>query len=129
MAKFFLDLLQIRPSQLYLDAAKIERLKQSFDPLNIRNNAPLPVRKIGGEVFLTDGHTRAYLYDQARISLIPVYWDENDLNDALYTRCLDWCRKEQIIFISDLRERILSPAEYQKLWVNRCEEEERRLEQ
>ncbi|MFX3619422.1 MAG: hypothetical protein ACE3JK_18125 [Sporolactobacillus sp.] len=129
MVKFFLDLYQIRPSQLYLDAAKIERLKQSFDPLNIRNNPPLPVRKIGGEVFFTDGHTRAYLYDQARISLIPVYWDENDLDEALYNSCLDWCRKEQIIFISDLSERILPHDQYQELWIKRCEEEEKRLKQ
>lgn len=127
MVKFFLDLYQIRPSQLYLDASKIERVKASFNPLNVRNNPPLPVKKSGGEVYFTDGHTRAYLYDQAGISLIPVYWDDDSVDEALYDSCLNWCRKEQVIFINDLAERIVPHQQFEELWLKRCFAEEERL--
>ncbi|WP_100486082.1 hypothetical protein [Sporolactobacillus pectinivorans] len=127
MQKFFLDLYQIRPSQLYLDQSKIDRLQGQFDPLNIRNNMPLPVKKIGGEVFLTDGHTRAYLYDCSKISMIPVYWDEDDLDIEVYQTCLKWCREEMIMFISDLKDRILPHDQFVEQWVNRCEAASQKL--
>ncbi|MFT8363390.1 MAG: hypothetical protein ABF608_09440 [Sporolactobacillus sp.] len=128
MAKFLLDLYQIRPTQLYLDEGKIKRLKAVFNPLNVRNNPPLPIRNNGGEFFFTDGHTRAYLYDQAGISLIPVYVDQDPINKALYANCLNWCRKEQIMFISDLAERIVPHRQFEELWIKRCLAEEERLE-
>lgn len=124
LKKFFLDLFQIRPSQLFLDQLKIDRLQGQFDPLNVRDNMPLPIQKIGGDVFFTDGHTRAYLYDRSRISLIPVYWDETEIDTALYQTCLRWCREEKVMFISDLKDRILSHQHFVEQWIRRCEEEE-----
>lgn len=114
---------QIRPSQMYLDQSKIDRLKGQFDPLNVRGNLPLPIKKIGGTVFFTDGHTRAYLYDASGISLIPVYWDEDPIDIKLYQTCLRWCREEQIVFISDLKERILPHDQFVEQWIRRCEAE------
>lgn len=120
MKSFLMDLYQIRPSQLYLDQEKIERLKGAFDPLNVRFNAPLPIKKNGGEAFLIDGHTRAFLYSEAKISVIPVYWDTDDLDMDLYQTCLEWCRKEQVIFIDDLKDRILPHEQFEKQWIERC---------
>ncbi|MCO7176389.1 hypothetical protein ACFP7A_10920 [Sporolactobacillus kofuensis] len=122
MRPFLIDLFQIRPSQLYLDQDKIDRLKGSFDPLNVRFNAPLPIKKNGGEAFLTDGHTRAFLYSEAKISVIPVYWDTDELDMKLYQNCLEWCRSEKVIFIDDLKERILPHDQFQKQWIERCEQ-------
>ncbi|MCL1632319.1 hypothetical protein M3N64_10250 [Sporolactobacillus sp. CPB3-1] len=120
MQSFLMDLYQIRPSQLYIDQEKLERLKESFNPLNVRFNVPLPIKRNGGEVFLTDGHTRALLYSEARISVIPVYWDMDDLDMALYQTCLDWCRKEKVVFIDDLKDRILPHEQFVKQWIDRC---------
>ncbi|GAY77018.1 hypothetical protein [Sporolactobacillus inulinus] len=120
MNAFLMDLMDIRPSQLYLDQNKVERLNRSFDPLNVRFNAPLPVRKIGGEVFLTDGHTRAFLYRKARVSVISVYWDTDDLDMQLYQTCIEWCRKEKILFIDDLKDRVLPHDQFVKQWIDRC---------
>ncbi|SFG20807.1 hypothetical protein SAMN02982927_00967 [Sporolactobacillus nakayamae] len=116
-----MDLYQIRPSQLYLDQDKIDRLKELFDPLNVRFNAPLPIKKNGGEAFLTDGHTRAFLYSEAKISVIPVYWDEDDLDMNLYQSRLNWCREERVMFIDDLKERILPHDQFENEWIKRCE--------
>lgn len=116
-----MDLYQIRPSQLYLDQDKIDRLKGVFDPLNVRFNAPLPIKKNGGEAFLTDGHTRAFLYSEAKISVIPVYWDTDDLDMDLYQTCLNWCRHERVMFIDDLKERILPHDQFLQKWMDRCE--------
>lgn len=127
MRKFFLDLYQIRPSQLYLDQSKIDRLEGQFDPMNIRNNMPLPVKKIGGEVFFTNGHARAYLYDKNKISMIPVYWDENVIDTDLYQVYLKWCREQQVVFIHDLGDRILPHDQFVEKWINRCKALENKL--
>ncbi|TGA97833.1 hypothetical protein E4665_10570 [Sporolactobacillus shoreae] len=127
MQKFFLDLYQIRPSQLYLDQSEIERAETQFNPINVRNNLPLPVKKIGGEVFLTGGHVRAYLYDHSQISLIPVYWDGDEPEEELFKAQLKWCREEMIMFVSDLQDRILPHDEYLERWVKRCEAESEKL--
>ncbi|MET1248741.1 hypothetical protein ABWW58_08135 [Sporolactobacillus sp. STCC-11] len=121
MRSFLMDLYQIRPSQLYLDQDKIDRLKELFDPLNVRFNAPLPIKKNGGEAFLTDGHTRAFLYSEAKISVIPVYWDEDDPDMDLYQNRLNWCREERVMFIDDLKERILPHDQFENEWIKRCE--------
>lgn len=116
-----MDLYQIRPSQLYVDQDKIDRLRENgFNPLDIRHNAPLPVKKMGGEVFLTDGHARACLYDRERISMIPVYWDEKEADMDVFSVRLKWCRREQLVFIRDLRSRILPHDQYVRLWIERC---------
>ncbi|MDD9150055.1 hypothetical protein OYT88_16050 [Sporolactobacillus sp. CQH2019] len=128
MKKFFIDLYQIRPSQLFLDQDKVDRLKDSFDPLNIRGNMPLPIRRNGGEFYFADGHARAFLYDLNKISLIPVFLDEDDSDADLYQIRLKWCREQGIVFISDLKERILPHGQFETRWTRRCRDEAESLE-
>jgi hypothetical protein len=55
-----MKLSQIQPSQLYISAAKLARVRAVFDPRQPASLGPLPVVAFGNQIVLTDGHTRAF---------------------------------------------------------------------
>jgi hypothetical protein len=62
------------------------------------------------------------------ISEVRVYWEEDELDWDAYEVCVDWCKKEGINTIADLKERVIPSKEYQVLWLDRCEKMQRELE-
>jgi len=113
-----LPLLELQPSQLYLNHKKLEDL-QDFDP---KLAGPLPIQKLGETIFLTDGHHRAYLYYKQGYQELPVYWDTDELDLDFYGYIItNWCLEENIKTIIDLENRKLADVDYQKLWIERCQ--------
>lgn len=94
MNSFFIDICKVQPSQLFLSNDKIIRLQQTFSPSEITLHTPLPIKQLDDKIIFTDGHTRAYLYWQANIKEISVYWDDDPLHYDLYKLCIDWCLSE-----------------------------------
>jgi len=105
---------QITPSQLYLSS---ERLK---DVNNIETE-PLPIRRIGDELFFTDGHHRAFTLYKKGEKEVEVYTDEDDMDWLQYLICVNWCEKEGIYTIADMSDRIVSEKEFNELWIERCQ--------
>lgn len=116
-----MELKNIKPSQLYINQAKLEDLTDKFNPLDVHNNNPLPIKQSGNKLFFTDGHTRALLYFKAGMKVVPVYWDEDVLDMNIYSVCLEWCREKKINYIGDLETRVLPNERYKELWIKRCE--------
>jgi len=54
-------------------------------------------------------------------SEVPVYWEDEELDWDAYEICVEWCRKEQIHTIADLKNRVVSQKDYEILWYKRCE--------
>lgn len=108
-----IPLRDIRPSELYLSSERLKGMDES-------SYGPLPVRKIAGELFFTDGHHRAYTMWKNGEEEVEVYHDHDDLNWFHYLICVDWCREEGINHIGDLGERIVSEEDFKTLWVGRC---------
>ena len=107
---------KITPSQLYLSRKRLKDLEEREKELE-----PLPVKRIGDELFFTDGHHRAFtLFDMGR-EKIEVYKDEDDLDWFKYLICVDWCEGEGIESISDLDDRIVSEEDFKELWIERCQ--------
>ncbi|MCP8968590.1 hypothetical protein [Ectobacillus ponti] len=122
MRTFYMDLRLLQPSRLYISQGKLDRLKHSaFNPFNYHNHAPLPIQRLGGTIFLTDGHTRAYSYYRSGVQAVRVYWDDDELDMDLYETCLRWCAEEGIRWIGDLDHRVLPHEEYVEAWIHRCE--------
>lgn len=112
----------IRPSQLYLNAAKIAKIRDLYEPITIEKIPPIPIKKLNNELIFVDGHTRAYIAFKKGIFNIPVYhYPDNDLNWNFYQIYVDWCKAERIMTIQDLENRIVKNTEYRRLWINRCE--------
>jgi hypothetical protein len=57
-----------------------------------------------------------------------VYWEEDELDWNAYEICVQWCEKEGVRTIADLKNRVVSPKEYEALWVNRCKKMQQELE-
>lgn len=110
----------VRPSQLYLNGRKLALVTQWFD-FSDPNYDPLPVREVGGEWMLTDGHTRAFVAYLAGAEQLRVIRDADDLPMDVYRTCLGWCEDEGVIEIGDLVGRVLDADDFEAKWVARCQ--------
>ena len=115
---------QIQPSQLYVSEAKLAQVQEAPGLLE-----PLPVKRLAGRVVLTDGHTRALAAWQAGHARIEVYWDQDELDWEAYGICVAWCDEAGIRTVADLAGRVVSPADYEVLWLQRCARMQRALAQ
>ncbi|MCF7811331.1 hypothetical protein K9N50_10140 [bacterium] len=120
MDLFRMAIANIQPSQLFINKDKLKHISEKyagcFDKLS-----PIPIVKLGHEIIYTDGHTRAYAAYKAGVDEISVYWDKDDLDWHSYDICVSWCKKEGILTIADLSDRIVKPDDYKILWIDRCE--------
>ncbi len=107
---------EIRPSQLYLSEDRLKSVKEK------ENLEPLPVKRIGEELFFTDGHHRAFTLWKKGKDEVEVYEDEDDMDWLEYLICVDWCMEENIASIKDLEDKIVSEEKFQDLWIGRCQQ-------
>jgi hypothetical protein len=125
---FIMKLEQIQPSQLFINSDKLDSLLEDYDRLKPELVEPLPVKKLGNAVVLTDGHTRALAVFLRGASEARAYWDEEELDEEAYRTCVRWCRKEGVRSVPDLKNKVVSAEEYERLWVRRCEKMVKRLD-
>ena len=119
----------IQPSQLYISSEKLDSVMRSLEQSKPVLVEPIPIKKLGNQVLFVDGHTRAFAAFLLGLSEIPVYWEDEDLDWEEYEICVGWCKEEGIHTISDLKNRVVSPSDYQILWLDRCAKMHRDLEE
>jgi hypothetical protein len=124
---FLMKLSEIRPSQLYINSSKISAIKKQYSSL-LKSVPPVPIKKLGGKIFYTDGHTRALAVFLKGLKEISVVWEDEELDWELYEVCLKWCEEEGINTIGDLQNRIIDNVNYQILWLDRCKRLEKQME-
>ena len=120
-----LPIAQIQPSQFYLSREKLDRICIDFDQQELE---ALPVKRMYGKIFFTDGHSRAFKAYQAGLSHIPIYYDRDELNWDFYRYCVQACQERGIFSIADLQNRILSKEDYQIHWLDWCKREARKFD-
>lgn len=116
----------IQPSQLYICAEKLKAVMQTLKA-KPESMEPIPIKKLGNEIIFVDGHTRAFAAYLRGETEVKVYWEDEELDWEAYAICVEWCEKEGIRTIADLKNRIVNEKEYRELWLNRCEEMQRGL--
>lgn len=117
---FTVKLTDLQPSQLYICREKLADVLASNPLSSTSDIKPVPVRKLGSKVVLTDGHTRVFAAFQAGLSEIRAYWDTDELDWDAYRVCVEWCTQHDIYSVRDLEERVIGKDEYEKLWYKRC---------
>jgi len=114
------SLSDLQPTQMYICSEKLAAVERALNKSATSEIDPVPVKRLGGKVVLTDGHTRAFAaFRQDRRSL-PVYWETDELDWDAYQVCVDWCLREGIRTIGHLQSRIVSTDQYETLWLQRC---------
>lgn len=120
---FFLPILSLQPSQLYISDGKLRNVREWFDPSDISNFDPIPIKEFYGRKLMTDGHTRAVAAYLAGWESIPVYIDPDELDMDVYALDVKWCEEAGIHSPIDLVSRIVSHKDYERLWRRRnCDE-------
>jgi hypothetical protein len=125
---FMMKLAEIQPSQLFISSEKLSQVMEDFSPITPGSLLPVPVKELRGKTVFTDGHTRALAAFLSGLSEVRAFRDEDDMDWEAYEVCVDWCETEGIRTIADLEDRIVSPAEYERLWLKRCAEMHNQLE-
>jgi hypothetical protein len=119
---FMMKLDRIQPSQLYISSEKLDEVMRAIDPMKPRAIEPIPIKKLGSRIIFVDGHTRAFAAFLRGFPRIPVYWEDEALDWDAYAVCVEWCKKEGIQTIADLKNRVVPQRDYEILWYRRCEE-------
>jgi hypothetical protein len=117
---FLMPLDRLQPSQLYISAAKLQRVQEQLHVSGPEALVPLPVVRLAEDLVLTDGHTRAFALWRAGSWRVCAAWDTDPLDTQAYEICVEWCVQEGIRTIRDLRDRVVDPGTYQTLWLDRC---------
>lgn len=110
----------LTPSCPYISADKLKKVQSWFQG-NVTKMDPIPVRKLAGRLFMTDGHTRAAAAVLCGAKSLPCIWEADDLDWAAYAGYLNICKEEGITSAVKLADRIVSDAEYRRLWNDRCD--------
>jgi hypothetical protein len=125
---FMMRLSDIQPSQLYICSEKLSEVMKTFNMDDPRLMEPIQVKKLGNDIIFVDGHTRAFAAFLCGFSEVPVYWEDEELDWDAYKICVEWCKREGIRTIADLRSRVVSHRDYERLWYERCGRMQRDLE-
>jgi len=123
-----MELSSIQPSQLYISSKKLDSIWKSLEQGKSALVEPIPIKKLGNQVIFVDGHTRALAAFLLGLSAVPVYWEDEELDWEEYEICVEWCKKEGIRTISDLKDRIVSHRDYEVLWLDKCRKMQQDLE-
>ena len=125
---FMMKLNKIQPSQLYISSEKLSEVMKTFDPSKPDSIEPIPIKRLGNDIIFVDGHTRAFAAFLHGLSEVPVYWEYEKLDWEVYKICVEWCKKEGIRTIADLKNRVVLQKDYEILWYRRCEKMQQELE-
>lgn len=117
---FEMSIKKIQPSQLYISKKKLAKVHETFNPEKIESLGVIPIKKLDDEIIYTDGHTRAFAAFEKGFKTILVEWDKENLDWEMYRICVNWCKKEKIFTIEDLKNRIIDHPKYEELWYKRC---------
>ena len=123
-----IDLYCVQPSQFYISQAKLEAVQSWFDPADLSNFDPIPIKMLDGQPVSTDGHTRCVAAMLQGMRDIPFVWENDELDWEMYRRCVIACKERNVFSIADLRERIISAAEYEIKWDRWCDKMQEEVE-
>ena len=114
------SLRDLQPSQLYVSREKLATVLASWPDRSPATLGPLPVKRHADRLVLTDGHTRALAAHRAGLAAVLVVDDEDALDDEAYEICVRWCLEAGIESVADLDAHVVSPEDYERLWLDRC---------
>lgn len=115
---------KLSPSQFYINEDSIELLRDNFD---INLFEPVPVKRLGDNLVMTDGHTRTCYLIERGFDYIPTIEETSELDWEAYSINVQDCKKRGIISAVDLVKCIVSNDEFQLKWNKYCDEVHNRL--
>ncbi len=116
-----LTLDDLQPSQFYISEMKLNEVLRWFDPNDLKNFEPIPVKRIDGAVVMLDGHTRAVAACSAGLKRVPLIWEPEEWDWEMYRRCVRECVLRDVHTPFDLIPRVIPEGEYWEKWDAWCD--------
>ena len=117
-----LTLHDIQPSQFWISEKKLAQIGKWFNPHDLSNFEPITIKRLGGVLMMTDGHTRAVAAIRAGLRCVPLAWEMDEWDWDMYRVCVEECRARGVLSPYDLTGRVVSEADYKTLWNDWCDE-------
>ena len=117
-----LKLSDLQPSQFWISERKLADVRAWFDPEDLSNFEPIPVKMLDGRPVMTDGHTRAAAAVMAGLESVPLCAEEDELDWELYRACVEECAKRGVTSPEQLAARVIPEEEYRVKWDGWCDE-------
>lgn len=112
----------LQPSQLYISEEKISKIKEWFNPNDLSNFKPVPIKIINEVPVILDGHTRCVYAILSGLEEIPLEFEKEEWDWDMYDACINECKTQNITSPYDLISRIISKEEYEIKWNKWCDE-------
>ena len=122
-----LTLRDVQPSQFWVSAGKLAEVEKWFDPGDLSEFEPIPIKLLDGALMMTDGHTRAVAAIRAGLARVPLMWEPDEWDWDMYRACVKECRARGVFSPYDLTGRVVPAEEYQVLWNDWCDDMQARV--
>ena len=116
-----LTLRDVQPSQFWVSEGKLADIAKWFDPDDLTNFEPIPIKWLDGIPMMTDGHTRAVAALRAGLERVPLMEEPDEWDWEMYRVCVEECRARGVFSPCDLTRRVVSAADYKTLWMDWCD--------
>ncbi len=123
-----MTLRDIQPSQFWVSEGKLADIAKWFDPNDLTNFEPIPIKWLDGVPMMTDGHTRAVAALRAGLDRVPLMEEPDEWDWEMYRVCVEECRARGVFSPYDLTGRVVSAADYKTLWMDWCDAMHERVE-
>ena len=123
--KKVISLKDLQPNNLLLNKTKVEVIRKTWDKGQQNHLLPILISEIDNQLVLIDGHTRTFVaWERGQVWLPAIIKELSgiDNNSLLYKKLHRKMLENDITSICDLAERILEPEDYQKQWVDFCDQ-------
>ena len=122
-----LTLRDIQPSQFWVSEGKLDEIRTWFNPADLSNFEPIPIRMLDGIPMMTDGHTRVMAAIRAGLERVPLMWEPDEWDWDMYRACVLGCRARGVFSPYDLADRVVPAEDYQTLWNDWCDAMQARI--
>lgn len=102
------EILELYPSQLYLNRRKIKNISKWIDNKIIY----IPVKKVKGNYYILDGHSRLFVLLEKGINKVYIY--EEECENWIF-KYIDLYEENKVFSIYDLE--LLNDKEYEEKWI------------
>lgn len=117
-----LKIQDLQPSQFYISKEKLDGVLSWFNPQDLSNFEPIPIKVLQDKIVLMDGHTRIVAALLHNIDKVPLTWESDELSWDMYEACVEACIHRHIHSPYDLKDRIISKEEYKYKWDAWCDQ-------
>lgn len=115
---FKIDIKEITPEQLTVDEVKLNKVSSWIEK---PEDIVVSCVKIENKLVSIDGHSRLVAAYNKGFKYVYAYLEPDNDNIQFYKTCMKWCEEQGVFTIKNLAGRIVTPAEHERLWINRCQ--------